>query len=216
MGGVFPDENLDLYRKEFSKFKAISIREPQFITETSELAGQEVVDVCDPSLLLTKEEYQQVENPKRCPKKYIAVFDLAGDNLVRESALALKKKYGVPIVNLSGKYEKWADVSYFGLSPNQWIYLMRNADYVCTNSFHGVAFSIIFNRQFVCCKVSKGARSKTNGRVENLLTQLNLMDRYINTIDEINDILIDYAQVNVHLENYRNRSFNWLKSALEL
>ena len=215
-GGVFPNDNLDFYKEELAKFKAISIREPQFIKETSGLSGKEVVDVCDPSLLLKGDEYQKLEKPKRCPKRFIAVFDLANDKFVRESALALKEKYGIPIVNLSGKFERWADVSYFGLSPNQWIYLMRNAEYVCTNSFHGIAFSIIFKRQFVCCKVNHGSRAKTNGRVENLLTQLDLMDRYINSIDEIKDNHIDYDKVNVLLEKYRKRSFDWLKSALEL
>ena len=74
-GGVFADANLEKYKEELSKFKSISIREPQFIKETSDLAGKDVVDVCDPSLLLTKEDYIALEKKKHKPKKYIVVFD---------------------------------------------------------------------------------------------------------------------------------------------
>ena len=214
-GGVFADANLDKYREELSKFKAISIREPQFIKETSNLAGKEVVDVCDPSLLLIKEDYIALEKKKHKPKKYIVVFDLADSEFVKESALKIKKELRLPIVNLSGKIYSWADVNYFGLRAQEWIYLMHNAEFVCTNSFHGTAFAIIFEKPFYCCNVQHGGRSKTNGRVENLLNQVGLMDRYIKDVSEITSYKVDYNSVRSNINHYRERSFNWLKKALE-
>ena len=216
-GGIFPNDDLiDSYRKELPKFSAISIREPQFIKETSELAGKEVVDVCDPSLLLTKDDYISLEKKKHCPKKYIVVFDLAGSEFVKESALKIKKELNLPIVNLTGKICSWADVNYFGLRAQEWIYLMHNAEFVCTNSFHGTAFAIIFEKPFYCCCVQHGGRSKTNGRVENLLNQVGLIDRYIKDVSDITSYKIDYDAVRSNITYYRERSFNWLKKALEL
>lgn len=216
-GGIFVEnEDLELFARELKKFSAVSIREPQFIEEIKTLSGLEVVDVCDPTLLLTKEDYMAVEKKKRVPKKYIAVFDLAGDPFVKEAALQLKEKLGLPIVNLAGRMLSWADFNYFGLRPQEWIYMMRNADFVCTNSFHGTIFAIIFEKPFVCCQAKVGGRSKTNGRVENLLTQSGLITQYVSELNQIEHVMhVDYKVTNKDVEQYRQRSLAWLKNAIE-
>lgn len=217
LGGIFiEDKDIELFTKELKKFTAISIREPQFVNKIQELCQKEVVDVCDPTLLLSKEDYMQVEKKKRIPKHYIAVFDLAGDTFVKETALKLKEKLGYPIVNLTGKFLKWVDYNNFGLLPQEWIYMMRKADFVCTNSFHGTAFAMIFERPFVCCQAKIGSRAKTNVRVENLLTQTKLVKQYITELNQLESAMnIDYSVANNHIDKYRQRSFQWLKNAIE-
>ena len=93
---------------------------------------------------------------------------------------------------------------------------MHHADFVCSNSFHGVAFSIIFRRIFVCCAAQVGGRANTNGRVLNLLEQTNLQDRYITSIEQMGqkvnpDIKYDESAI----ESYRSRSLQWLNNAIE-
>lgn len=217
LGGIFFDNNdLDLFTRELKKFRAVSIREPQFLEKIKEISGVDAVDVCDPTLLLCKEDYMAVEIKKKVPKHYIAVFDLAGDIFIKETALKLKEKLGYPIVNLSGKMVRWADHNFFGLSPQEWIYLIRNANFVCTNSFHGTAFAMIFERPFICCQAKSGGRTKTNGRVENLLEQTKLIKHYISDLDQIDVAMkVDYNEANIHIHNYRQRSLTWLKNAIE-
>lgn len=129
--------------------------------------------------------------------------------------MILKTKYGYKILNATGKYLKWADVNYFGLKPQEWLYIMRNADLVCTNSFHGTAFSIIYERPFVCCQAKLSGRAKTNGRAENLLTQTLLMANYITDLKQLDNWeLTDYAASREAIEAYRNRSIQFLQSAL--
>lgn len=206
-----------IFAQEIKKFRAVSLREPQFIKETKELYGHDVEDVCDPSLLISEDEYQRVETKKwRLPKHYIALFDLAGDPLIKETVVALKKKQNIPIVNMTGNYISYADRNYVNITPQQWLYIMHNADFICTNSFHGTAFAIIFRRPFVTCSVSVGGRAKTNGRVENLLMQCGLMGRYITNINQINGLEdMDYSKVEAQIEYYRNRSMEWLEKALK-
>lgn len=216
-GGIFVEnEDVALFAGELKKFSAVSIREPQFIEETKALCGLDVVDVCDPTILLRKEDYMAVEKKKRVPKQYIAVFDLAGDVFVKEAALQLKEKLGLPIVNLTGKMLSWTDYSYFGIRPQEWLYMMRNADFVCTNSFHGTAFAMIFERPFICCQAKVGSRAKTNGRVENLLKQTGLENQNIRELDQIESAMtIDYSKATKDIEKYRQRSLAWLKNAIE-
>ena len=209
------DANVKMFKKHLPSFHSIAVREPMFLDDLSEWAGKDVVDVCDPTLLLTADNYQSVEKKKRVPKHYIVVFDLAGDPFLKEAACALKKKFGYKILNATGKYLKWADVNYYGLRPQEWLYIMRNADIVCTNSFHGTAFSIIFERPFVCCQAKNGGRSKTNGRAENLLTQTNLMSNYITELCQINDWSgTNYENSRDAINAYRQRSILYLKNAL--
>ena len=214
-GGVFASNAT--FVNEIKKFAAVSLREPQFVKETEEAYGGEVVDVCDPSLLIKAEEYQKEEHKiRRLPQHYIALFDLAGDPQVIIAAQRIKKSTGLPIVNLTGQFVKEADVNYLSISPEQWLYIMHHADYVCTNSFHGTAFAIIFKRPFVTVVATTGGRAKTNGRAENLLTQCGLMNRYVTDLSQLDGMgEMDYSKVEPMIETYRKRSLEWLKQALE-
>lgn len=216
-GGIFVEnEDEVLFARELKKFSAVSLREPQFVNQTKALFGLEVVDVCDPTILLNKNDYMKVEKKRHIPKHYIVVFDLSGDAFVQQAALQLKDKLGLPILNLTGKLLSWADFNYLGMRPQEWIYIMRNADFVCTNSFHGTAFAMIFERPFICCQAKAGGRSKTNGRVENLLTQSGLMTQYVSELNQIEHVMhVDYSEANILIEKYRQRSLAWLKNAIE-
>lgn len=203
---------------ELRKFDAISVRERQSVVDVQAKVDVRVADVCDPTLLLTQEDYSAFEKkPIWLPKHYIVYFDLAGDPFCATTAKKISKIKNLPILNLAGKFKLWARYNYLTPTPEQWLYIIHHADYICTNSFHGVAFSIIYRRPFVCCAAQVGGRAKTNGRVLNLLEQVNLQERYITTQEQLNGIIgnselrFDEASI----DNYRNRSLEWLKNAID-
>ena len=202
---------------ELRKFSSISVREKQSVPNVQAKVGVKVEDVCDPTLLLTQKEYEAIEKKLFwLPKRYIVYFDLAGDPFCAEAAKQISKLLNLPVLNLAGKYKRWARYNYMAPTPEQWLYVLHHADYICTNSFHGVAFSIIYRRPFVCCAAQVGGRAKTNGRVLNLLEQTNLIDRYITSIEQVeakanSDMKFDDEAIGI----YRNRSLQWLKNAIE-
>lgn len=205
-----------MFRKHLPTFHSIAVREPIYLKELSEWACNNVIDVCDPTLLLKSDDYHKLEIRKRVPKHYILVFDLAGDPFIKEAAMLLKKIYGYKILNATGKFLKWADINYFGLKPQEWLYLMHNADVVCTNSFHGTAFSIIFERPFICCQAKSSGRAKTNSRAENLLNQTNLLDNYITELQQIEQWQeTKFANSRDAINAYRERSIEYLRNALK-
>lgn len=215
--GGNPMELNEFQLGELLKFSAISIREKQAVADVQAKVDVKVTDVCDPTLLLTWDDYNAMEKkPFWLPKHYIAYFDLAGDPFCAECAKQMSRELNLPILNLAGKYRRWARYNYMAPTPEQWLHILHQADYVCTNSFHGVAFSIIYRRPFICCAAQVGGRAKTNGRVQNLLEQTNLIDRYITSIEQVE------AKVNSDMKfddeaigTYRNRSLQWLKNAIE-
>lgn len=217
--GGNPMELNDYQLKELNRFSAISIREKQSVPDVQKLTDIPVTDACDPSLLLTKKDYEKVEKkPLWLPKHYMVYFDLAGDPFCADAARQLSKQLNLPILNLAGKYKRWAKRNYIAPTPEQWLYIMHHADFICTNSFHGVAFSIIFRRPFVCCAAQIGGRAKNNGRIQNLLEQTHLLDRYITDISQIRKIAIgggEFADNEKFISLYRERSLEWLKNAIE-
>ena len=203
--------------KELRKFSSISVREQQSVTDVQSKVEVPVADVCDPTILLTVEEYGTIEKkPLWLPKHYMVYFDLAGDSLCTECAKQLSEKLGLPILNLAGRFQRWAWYNYIAPTPEQWLYILHHADYVCTNSFHGVAMSIVYRRPFVFCAPQKGGRAKNNHRIQNLLEQTGLKERYITDIEQTgsmlsNEIEFDESAIDI----YRNRSMMWLKNAIE-
>ena len=164
-----------------------------------------------------KEDYEKVEQrPLWLPKHYMVYFDLAGDPFCSETAKKISKIKNIPILNLAGKFKRWARYNYLTPTPEQWLYILHHADYICTNSFHGVAFSIIYRQPFVCCAAQVGGRQKTNGRVQNLLDQANLGDRYITDFEGAKKIIENEIKFDGSaIEAYRNRSLQWLKNAID-
>lgn len=206
-----------IFLKELRNFSAISLREPTCKEQLSMLAEMSVEDVCDPSLLLKSQEYlRQEKYVRNMPKHYIAVFDLNNEPLTKSCALRLKEELGYPLVSLTGGVRGWCDKNLLGLSPEQWMYVMSHADFICTNSFHGTAFSIVLRKPFVSVAGKGLVTSVKDDRKINILTQCGLMSQYITNEDEIKRALcIDYSCAESHIEEYRKRSLEWLKQALE-
>ena len=216
--GGNPMEVNEYQLEELRKFSAISVREKQSVPDVQAKVDVPVADVCDPTLLLTQKEYEAMEKkPLWLPKRYVLYFDLAGDPFCAECAKQTSRELNLPILNLAGKYRRWARYNYMAPTPEQWLYILHHADYICTNSFHGVAFSIIYRRPFICCAAQVGGRAKTNGRVLNLLDQTGLKDRYITEVEQVEDMKnrgMDFDELAI--EKYRTRSLEWLKNAIEL
>lgn len=204
---------------ELRKFSFISVRERQSVADVQQKVEVAVTDVCDPTLLLTKEDYVSIEKkPLLLPKHYIAYYDLAGDSFCAETAKRLSKELRLPILNLAGGYKRWARYNYTAPTPEQWLYILHHADFVCTNSFHGVALSIDFRRPFIYCEAHNAEHSKKISRIQNILTQTNLMNRYAEDIQQVQNIIIcgEVIYDETAIEEYRNRSLEWLKNAIEL
>ena len=95
-------------------------------------------------------------------------------------------------------------------SVEEWCGYMKNASYIITNSFHGSAFAILFNRNFSSCMAAG-----YNGRIYNLLNKTGLLERAIeekeyNKIKQQYDNEIDYFKVNKKIGDWRTYSREWL------
>ena len=203
------EEEKEKYSTLLKRFEYISVREKEAADLLQPLVNKEIYVSPDPSFLLTKEEWCKLaETPKE--EAYIFVFTVAKPDAVMEKAQELSKRTGYKLVCLnmgSIKYEHRFG-SVFPVSPAKWLGYIKNAKYIITDSFHGTAFSIVFEKNFT--SLIKADAGK-NSRISNLLETLDLTQCGINPQETIEYKDIDYRQVNDKVDEFRIRGINFIE-----
>ncbi len=134
-----------------SNYKWISVREPSSIAEVSSVTKVPVKHVCDPVFLNTRSTYSAIARKVKVSDKYILVYlAQAVDKEAMNLMLAcLKEKLNCKTILIGTCVKKCkCDVHLKSASPEEFLYLIENAEYVISNSFHATMFSLIFQKQF--------------------------------------------------------------------
>jgi hypothetical protein len=129
-----------------------------------------------------------------------------------QAAIKLAKQKGLKLVVMTdGLFINKSSTVLRDVGPQEFLYLLDNAKYVVTDSFHGVAFSLIFKKQFVFSDV----RSLTNGRSLNLLNLLGLENQaYAPTYDPLKEL--DYNQIDQRISERIEFSKKYIADVLEV
>lgn len=188
-------EEWKLISSYLTKFSCISLREESSVELFKNHGYKNVMQSLDPVFLLDKSEWADLMvHPRNIPKAYVLIYCLDSDeaDLIRiAKQVAEKRGLKTAIVSYCHVWNRYdTDYVFRNQSPNNFLWLVMNADYVVTNSFHGVAFSINLEKQFLAVK-----RRKYNNRLDSILNIMRLTDRYISyDADFDNREDIDYVQ----------------------
>lgn len=216
------------------RINRLSVREDSGQKIIKELLNRDVPVVCDPTILVQKEEWEKFIEEKRqvdlkdvIKEPYILCYFLGESQENREFALRLKQKTGIRIISVlygEGRYykekDKFYDVALSAIGPLDFVRLISKAEYVCTDSFHGCAFSMIFERQlYAFYKSSQNSKMSVNSRLDSMLGWAGIANRIIKEpMKDIDDKIltpINYAEVGKRLREKREMSFNFLKESLK-
>lgn len=209
-------------KRYLNRFQALSIRELKGAEIIKGLTGNEVNVVCDPTLLLTKKEWDEtLPNKNIINEKYIFCYFL-GENIEhRKEAEKLREKTDYKIVtipfldNFVEHDLKFGDYKMFDIDTEDFVNLIRNAEYVLTDSFHGTIFSILNHKKFITFNRFENGKDSRNSRIDSLCKLLGLESRRFNTNIKFqihNDI--DYEAVEEKLNEFREDSIKFLSTAL--
>ena len=216
-------------RDAWKKFDFLSVREEQGANVIREICGDiDVRVVLDPTYLISKEEWLSlIPIEENQSDNYILSFMLGNDDSQKEMIKKFARAKELKLVSILSNESSssidttYADVLVTGASPEKFVNLIRGANYIFTDSFHGIAFSIINNKNFYCFypkrDFAKG-KSSRNSRIDNILHTFHLSDHLINDYGEdyeIEDKVIDYNTVNNILSDKRDESLQFLKLALQ-
>lgn len=207
---TFPSDCKQVASRYLSKFDRISVREKQGLDIVSEMTGKTAVQVVDPTLLLSTDEWRSFATDVMPQKRYILAYAVNMQDEVVSKAKALSSQIGLPIVFIHSYSTKPVrgvhNILY--CSPQDFVGYFKNAECVVTSSFHGVCFSVLMRRNLV--PVLDIRKDNTNSRITNLLEMCGLSDR----INSTNIGNIDYDSVEKALEPQRKASVDFIKHSL--
>ena len=209
----FSEESDELFRKYLGNFDAVSVREDVLAQYLNHLTGREIVHTCDPTFLLDESDYYNIMSERLISEEYAVVYNRQLGNKLFEASETVAQKTNLKTVVLKGDgclYTSKGEIIRADIGPSEFLSLIRYSSYVLAASFHAVAFSIIFKKQF-----NTIMKSGTE-RVESLLRKLKLEDRRIEHSREIEvNNRIDYRKC-VALGQYIKYSKEWLDNAMNI
>ncbi len=206
-----PDAIRGEYIRRVSDFENPSLREQSGVHLISSLTGKEAHVNIDPSMLLTAEEWDKICSDEKPAEPYILLFTVPKPNRLVDYALSLAKKKNLNILYLNNLMPKKHRDAITYLEPvkiTKFLSLIKNAEYICTNSFHGNAFSVLYHKQFI---VEASAKKSLSSRSRDLCESLGLSDRIL-TEEYTPDIdaIADWNKVDMILDCERQKSAEYL------
>lgn len=199
-----------------SSYTLISVREQSAVSMLESAGLEDAVWIQDPTLLIPKKEWEAfAQEINTLSKDYVLLFQLNNDVSVLEYARTYAKRKELPLLKIctSVRAVYGGGKCVYCPSPEQWVALIRSASSIITDSFHGTAFCINLNKQFLTV-----LPPRRTTRLTSLLEVMGLTDRILTNADDysVADHPIDYDQVNHILETERRKADAFLQKALNL
>ena len=211
-----------------NRFDFISVREESAKEILQPYVDKPIKVVLDPTLLLRREEWDEIAVQPTIPEPYIFVYLLGEKREHRRLIKKYAKTLGLKIVFLPHVHFRFnpadcffADYNLYDVGPREFVGLIKNAETVITDSFHGCVFSIIYQKKFWALKRHKDSEKENmNSRLYTLFDSLGLRDRLIEDESATYDAKslnrqIDYSMVETKLEALRKDSSDFLLNAIE-
>lgn len=200
------------------QFQYISVREKNArdILSRNNISSELVMD---PVFLLNSSEWESMECGDIIGSPYILMYGFGFDSHVAESTKKVSRHLGLPVVNpiIHPKAMISGFINRYDTGPHEFLSLVKNAAFICTNSFHGTSFSIIYNKPFWAINTNSRDENQWDDRIPSLLNILGLHDRFVLSCFDFNKSTqskIDYTSVNTLLVQARQRSVSFIEKSL--
>ena len=224
---TFPKYFWKSSRKVWKSIDYLSVREEEGAAIIRQICGSDinVQVVVDPTYLLTREQWcGLIPNEIKSKEKYVFCYFLGDEKSPKEIARKFADNKNLKLISLlsdesiSTIDQTYADELVTGNTPEDFINWIRGAEYVMTDSFHGLAFSVINEKQFFVFYRHRAGTQSRHSRIDNILRKWNLSDRLVlepmNVVDLEDKTEIDYVKVTEIVKQEREKSLMFLNKAL--
>lgn len=198
-------------KNALNNFNRISVREESGVVILNQLgfSGEIVVD---PVFLLPSNHWSELATNAGERFNYILVYDFEQSDELKNITKRLAKKFNLKIFSVGPFRLKYANKNFINYGPETFIALIKNARFVISNSFHGTAFALIFNKDFFIVNRADGL----NIRMHDISNRYGLHSRIVDssTSDEQLFRDIDYAQTNTLLASDISKSKQFLQNSI--
>ena len=202
-------------------FKAVSVREKQDLRFLEKTKVEKKEYVLDPTLLLKKEDWDEICDNRLVDDRYVFCYFLGENIKEREIAKRFAEEKGLTLViiphaggGMRASDFDFGDIQFGAASPNQFVSLIKYAEYVFTDSFHAIVFSKIYNRQYFV--FNRNSKKSMTSRIKCITALFGTDERYCDGesrenyeyVCSLNDI--SYLAENNELEDLKKSSMEFL------
>lgn len=209
------------FRLLLKPYDYLSCRESIGSKILSSIIGKGVDTVLDPTLMISSEEWLSYAKKPSISGKYILCYFLGERDYYRDYVKQLSKQSGLPVYYIPANWKdfKKSNNLLWEVGPSEFLGLIANAEYVCTDSFHGTIFSVNFHREVrVFIKHTGDISGGDNSRLFDILQRLGIQSQLItkyNKGDTIKDTHIDYNNVDALLSIERDKSMKYVERIVQ-
>jgi len=223
--GIVPENKYSINKykvlsSSLNNFDAISLRETLGIEILKKYTNKEIASVLDPTLLLNSEEWDNIASKRLIDEPYIFCYTLRGVKRYKMLLKELKNYYGANKVVFveahTPQTRYWGDFTKItNVGPLEFLSLIKYSKAVCTDSFHGVAFSLNYKKQFCTFSVKDADMFYCANRQKDILDKCHISSRNCDSLRDIEKLTnIDYKEVQKHLKKEQENSWNFLNKAI--
>lgn len=209
----FPEKDINLHIEGLSTMHSLSCREIEGCRLINELVGRKAEKVLDPTLLLQSEDWVNIEENVDWikDKKYLLLFFLGPiSQEYHEEINSICQERNLEAISINSV----DNIMMASISAGQFLYLIEHADFVCTDSYHAIVFSIIFNKNL---RVFNRISNKSMfGRVKDLLDSLGLNHLIYDHNCNRNYCTDLNKEGRLYLETERKLSIEYLRKSLQV
>ena len=191
-----PDSKKDELRQYLKRFDAISVREKDDVNQIEELTDLPVYHVCDPVFLTTAKEWEAILPQRKIKEKYILCYFISIGEFAPKVVEKIRKLTGLKVVhiNVNTRDKFHSEFDMRSADPLEMVSYIRDAEYVCTNSFHCTAFSVMFRKKLAVIK-----KDVANSRMESLLRMAGALDAFVGA-EELETLTIEKLETKYKID----------------
>jgi len=205
-----PEKEVKETTRLLKRLKYISVRESSAVELLDNLGIENAKHILDPTLLMSAEFWKEISAPKLIKEDYVLVYQLNPNQEFDEYAQKFAEKKKMKLVYIGMRMKDKLKKGKVFLMPEveEFLSLIQYASYVITDSFHGTAFSINFNREVIDIYPNEFST-----RLSSILKWAGISCRHLESFDdfEIANEKIDYVTINHKLEKERTKAREFLK-----
>ena len=190
--------------------ETVSIREKKLADYVEKLIGKKYPVVLDPTLIAGREIMEKIVTPESPKEPYILLYQIDSNPESDISVKSLEARFGCKVYTMTTPRIGDTYGRKGTAGPEEFLSLLKGAQFLVTNSFHGIALSILFEKNFFVYK-NGGVMS----RIDNLLNQAGLTDRKVKMVEDIDENhLCDYSKTKQLISSAQSCSVVFLEEAL--
>lgn len=209
-----PSEKRRMFLEALNNLEAISVREKQGLDICKNLGFDKCRVNIDPTFLLLRDEWLEVikKPDKQLPLKYVVTYFLGAiDKNIERKIREYCKKNNLQRIDLNSVEA----LEWFDITPFEFLYLIKNAEFIFTDSFHASVFSIIFGKNFLTAERTSNDNNKMGSRIDTLFSTFSCENHKISAFDgNIDSLKMDELKVESVIQHERDMAHKYFSSTI--